>query len=90
MIHGLSPAQDTQAHSLRPDYPVCRDRIIRSDAGGRIIRAGLLEKSGPGTESCEREVFEGSPGRPDYPGRIIGKIRARYRELREGGLRGAG
>ena len=23
MIHGLSPANDTQAHSLRPDYPVC-------------------------------------------------------------------
>ena len=46
MIHGLSPPQGTQAHSLRPDYPVCWDRIIRSDDGGRIIRAGLLEKSG--------------------------------------------
>ena len=86
MIHGLSPAKDTQAHSLRPDYPVCRDRIIRSVACGRIIRAGLLEKSGPYAECCAR----GSSGRPDYPGRIIEKIRARYRELREGGLRGAG
>ena len=86
MIHGLSPAKDTQAHSLRPDYPVCRDRIIRSEDVGRIIRAGLLEKSGPNTECCAR----GSSGRPDYPGRIIEKIRARYRVLREGGLRGAG
>ena len=86
MIHGLSPAKDTQAQILRPDYPVCRDRIIRSDAVGRIIRAGLLEKSGPYAECCARGVFR----RPDYPGRIIGKIRARYRELRVGGLRGAG
>ena len=95
MIHGLSPAKDTQAHSLRPDYPVCRDRIIRSVAeaglsgpdfwkspgpmpsvarggrqGGRIIRAGLLRKSGPGTESCARAVFEG-PDNPVLSGRII-------------------
>ena len=64
MIHGLSPAKDTQAQTLRPDYPVCRDRIIRFDAWGRIIRAGLLGKSGPYTERCTR----GSSGGPDYPG----------------------
>ena len=45
-----------------PDYPVCLT--------GRIIRAGLLRKSGPYAESCARESSRG----PDYPvlsGRII-------------------
>ena len=63
MIHGLSPAEDTQARILRPDYPVCRDRIIRSEDVGRIIRAGLLEKSGPYSDVARG----GSSGRPDYP-----------------------
>ena len=71
MIHGLSPAKDTQAHSLRPDYPVCRDRIIRSEDVGRIIRAGLLEKSGTYTDVARGgvvwEAGLSGLGRPDYP-----------------------
>ena len=61
-----------------PDYwkspgPVPRAASGRSSRGrlvGRIIRAGLLGKSGPGTECCAREVFEG-PDDPVLSGRII-------------------